>query len=386
AARVGKLPEAEKQGEQTKDSADPKVRARTLYELTLVQLKAGSITPAKAIERLEEARFLWRGGPLELTVTRRLADLYLQQGEARKGLSLLRAAAAEFADSPEAPAIAQRMTQAFEDLYLNGGADRLKPLSAVALFQEFRELMPAGEKGDRMIAALADRMVKVDLLDQAAALLEDQVKTRLQGVERARVGARLAAIRLLDRKPDAALEALKLSDGADLPGQLAAERRRLEARARLEKGQGDVALALIAGDDSPDGLLLRVDIAWRAQKWADAAAAIGALVEARGEDPAKLSAEGEQLVLNRAVALSLAADHDGLKALRDRFGDSMGAGPFADAFALLTSDFAEADALKPVAEQLKGVEQVEGFLAAYRKRLQLASLSDQATTRPVPAP
>jgi hypothetical protein len=385
ASRVGRLPEAKLQWEQVKETTNPQIKARTLYELTLLQLKDQTITPADAIDRLEQARFLWRGGALELAVTRQLADLYLQEGDARRGLSLLRGVAAQFADSPEAAAITQRMSDAFADLYLKGGADKLKPLTAVALFQEFRELMPAGAKGDQMIAGLADRMVKVDLLEQAAALLDEQMRKRLSGTDKARVGARLAAIRLLDRKVDTALDALKLSDGPDLPAELVAERRRLEARARVEKGQGDVAVSLVAGDTSADALLLRVDIAWHAQKWAEAATALAALIDERKEDAAKLSSDGAQLVLNRAVALSLAGDHDGLKDLRTRFGEGMSGGSFADAFALLTSDFSEADSLKPVAEQLKGVEQVEGFLATYRKRLEMASLSAPAAAAADPA-
>ena len=60
-----------------------------------------------------------------------------------------------------------------------------------------RELTPIGRRGDEMIRRLADRLVAVDLLDQAAELLQHQVDHRLQGAARAQVATRLA-----DHLPD----------------------------------------------------------------------------------------------------------------------------------------------------------------------------------------
>ena len=45
-----------------------------------------------------------------------------------------------------------------------------------------------------MIRRLADRLVSVDLLDQAADLLQYQVDHRLQGAARAQVAIRLGVI------------------------------------------------------------------------------------------------------------------------------------------------------------------------------------------------
>ena len=59
-----------------------------------------------------------------------------------------------------------------------------------------------------MIRRLADRLVAVDLLDQAAELLQHQVDHRLQGAARAQVATRLAVIYLMNRKADRALATL----------------------------------------------------------------------------------------------------------------------------------------------------------------------------------
>ena len=107
-------------------------------------------------------------------------------------------------------------------------------IDALALFYDFRELTPIGSRGDEMIRRLADRLVSVDLLDQAADLLQYQVDHRLQGAARAQVATRLAVIYLMNRKPDRALAALRATRSADLSNELRNQRLLLEARALSE--------------------------------------------------------------------------------------------------------------------------------------------------------
>src|SRR6201999_4035733 len=93
-------------------------------------------------------------------------------------------------------------------LFLDGRADGLEPVQAVALWYEFKDLTPVGADGDLMVRKLARRLVDVDLLDQAADLLKYQVDNRLDGVAKAQVATDLATLYIMDRKPEAAIEAL----------------------------------------------------------------------------------------------------------------------------------------------------------------------------------
>ena len=125
----------------------------------------------------------------------------------------------------------------FDALFLAGKGDAMPPIDALSLFYDFRELTPIGRRGDEMIRKLADRLVSVDLLDQAAELLQHQVDHRLQGAARAQVAARLAVIYLMDRKPDRALQALRATRTGDLPNELRNQRLLLEARALSDIGR-----------------------------------------------------------------------------------------------------------------------------------------------------
>ena len=97
-----------------------------------------------------------------------------------------------------------------------------------------------------MIRRLADRLVQMDLLDQAAELLQHQVDHRLQGAARAQVAVRLAVIYLMSRKPDRAIQTLRTTRTGDLPVELRNQRLMLESRALSDTGRADVALEVVA--------------------------------------------------------------------------------------------------------------------------------------------
>ena len=67
-----------------------------------------------------------------------------------------------------------------------------------------------------------------------------------------------------------------------------------------------------------------------------------------------------------AVALTLAGKPAKLRRLGRTFGPAMAAGPYRETFALLVGDL-EPDRVKSIAEELAQVEQVESFMASYRK-------------------
>lgn len=409
--KIGERDEALGLWTKLADSPVEEIKARSQYDLVEERLKAGDLKPAEAIAPLDALRFVYRGGDFEFNLLRKLGALYLGDNQSRKGLVALRQAAANFPDRHEAKEIGEEMSKAFRELYLENGADRLSPLTAVALYDEFRELTPAGADGDRMITLLADRLVKVDLLGRAAELLDTQVKKRLTGLDKVRAGTRLAAIRMLDQKPELALQALKDSAfEAAVPPDLAAERKRLEARATFDSGDTLGGLRMLEGDDSLEAKWLRADMQWRVREWPAAATALGELIageeQAMAEekaaaeaamdvtkDPAAAigSAEAEEalkaeqaqhfkdrvapLVLNRAVALSLASDRRGLKALANEYGKRMESTDQAKAFAMLTAP--DNGLVESVSAAMSSVERIDAFVTDYRERLKKASLSER---------
>ncbi|WP_209765882.1 tetratricopeptide repeat protein [Azospirillum rugosum] len=334
-AQTGETDRAVEQLNAAYNSLDRFYRTKAGLALVNLQLAEGRMSPPAAAEQLAGLTFTWRGDDLEMKVRQRMGEVLIAAGQFADGFNAMKETAALVADTPRAEAITREMSRVFADLYKDG-AQRLPTIDALQLYDQFRELTPVGEAGDEVIRQLAERLISVDLLNRAADLLQHQVEYRLAGQDKARVGTRLASVRLLDNKPDDALKALELSNVPNIPPDLAAERRLMQAKALAELGRGDEALLLLAQDDSKPANLLRVDIAWRGQKWEAAAFALNKIIGAPPAGSQPLDPSISQLVLNRAVALALAGDGTGLNLLRKDFGVAMAAGPDADAFRVLT--------------------------------------------------
>ncbi|MBI1778643.1 MAG: tetratricopeptide repeat protein [Proteobacteria bacterium] len=352
--------------------------ARVRSAMTLIDegLARGKVTRADAIQKLDSLRFGWRGDNVELELLRRLGTLYLEEGDYRNGLTVLKQAASSFPEGPTTRQITETMTGAFKKLFLDGAATALPPLVALALYDDFRELTPPGNDGNEMIRKLADRLVSVELLDRAGGLLDRQVRVRLQGVDKARVGAQLAVIRLLDRKPDAALKAIDDSGADGVPAELARERAQLKARALLELERPDEALRLLAADDSREADLLRADITFRSQKWKEAAQVYARLVGSVDPSTARLDGPMGNLVLNWAIALSMANDQATLATVRQRFASAMERGPLREAFGLITNPSEGAlNDFTTITRRFQELDRYQSFLSSYRERLKNEQLS-----------
>lgn len=369
AAQNGEVDTAVTLYDRTIEGRDRLSRALAVLEKTELLLSEEDMSPAEAVEELDSLRYVWRGDTLEFRILRRLGELELAAGLYRDGLRTLKRAASNFPEHPQAPQLADDMRISFEKLYLDGDADNLEPVTAIALFNEFRELAPAGVAGDAMIRRLADRLVAVDLLDQAAELLAHQVEFRLEGVEKGEIGSRLAMVQLLNRKPELALKALDDSRVPGLPPVIAQERAIAAARAHTQLASYDRALSGLAGLAGDDVDLLRAEIYWRSQDWRRAADVFARLAGPLPQTAETLPSERSRHVMNRAVALALAGASNRLAALGQTYGSAMEKTPFGPDFRIITSvesaprDFAE------VLQRVAMVDEFQAFMDSYRSRL-----------------
>lgn len=343
------------------EGKDDLYRAKAGLSLTRLELERGDITPAQAIDRLEGLRYAWRGDELETLINFRLGQVYIDNGNYLKGLSVLRNAASFSPDSHMAREVTAYMTKAFRNLFTGKGVlGAVPPLEAISIYDEFRELTPAGAEGDSFIAALAEHLVDADLLGRAAELLENQVTHRLEGADAAETAIRLAAIRLLDDKPEGALQALKTAearymeqpdskpeeDGAEeehssgraIPPEKLHEIKLLRARALSELNRSEESLAVLSDMElDKDVSRLKADVAWSAGSWQDAAEAFQDLIVAEDLSLTRpLTPYQTDLILNRAIALNLAGNRVGLTNLRERYGDAMKQTEKAQMFEIVT--------------------------------------------------
>lgn len=372
---VGHFEKAIDEFDNAAEGENREFRALARFAETELQLRTRKISPKEAAEQLDKLRFSWRDQSFEFNLLFRYAQLQREAGDYPSALRALRSLVNYYPDDKDTPKASQLMSDMFKLLYLQGGADTLSPISAIGLFDEFRDLTPTGAEGDEMIRKLADRLAKVDLLDRAAELLKHQVAYRLSGVDKARVGAQLALLDVMNQQPQAALDGLAASEAPAEPDELVRQRRHLKARALSDLDKTADAIHALDGDTSVEAAELRSEIHWKAQDWPGAATDFEAMLP-RPDRGAKLDDRQSAICLRWATALVLANDERGLAGLRRNYGPAMTGTPYAEGFSLLTSALdRETPNMPEIAAKIKEVEGFKGFLSDYRKRMQDSGLS-----------
>nr|WP_244469043.1 hypothetical protein [Afipia felis] len=178
------------------------------------------IEPDAALNDLETLSVLWRGDETEIKNLQMLAHLYAEKDRYAEAFAAAMTATRLRPNSEVSRQMQDEASALFAQLFLSDKGDSLPPIKALGLFYQYRDLTPIGRRGDEMIRRLADRLVAVDLLDQAGELLQYQIDHRLEGAARAQVAARLSMIYLMNRKPARAIAALRSTRIGDLAGEV----------------------------------------------------------------------------------------------------------------------------------------------------------------------
>jgi tetratricopeptide (TPR) repeat protein len=348
--------------------SNPYDSAQAVYYRTDSELADGEITREQAIDRLERLRFRWRGDALELATLRKLAQFYFGKQDWRDGLRILRVATQYFPDDDAGREAQDDMRNAFEDLFINGKADKLPPIQSLALFYDFIDLTPIGPAGDDMIRRMSDRLVAVDLLGPAEDLLKYQIDKRLDGMARSQVATRLATVYLMDKKAEDALSILAATRISGLPDDVNHQRMLLEARALAGLKRWDQAIDMIADDPTSDAAELRAEIYWQSGNWAVAGQSAEQQLGSRFSDAAPLTGLERNTVMRAAVAYSLASDQTSLDRLRTNFLPKMKTTPDASAFNVVTQKIdTQGMAFKDAAAQIASVDTLKSFLSDFKK-------------------
>ncbi len=301
-------------------ASDDRIASPATMHAAMLRFQLGKANAPDTLAQLDSLRFRWRGDDTELQIIGSMGQIYLSLGRYRDALEVLKTAGQQFGAQPQAVQIQTTLNQAFRNLFLGGMADGLQPVEALGIFNDFRDLTPIGADGDEMVRRIVRRLVDVDLLDQAADLLQYQIDNRLQGVAKSSVASDLAAIYLMDRNPQKALQALWSTRTTLLPKNVMQERRVLEARALVELGQPDKALDALGNDASPDGNDVRADIYWAQRDWTHAAGVLEKTLGDRYKSDSPLAIADEGRLIRAAVAYSLLKDQPSLNRMNDRWG------------------------------------------------------------------
>jgi tetratricopeptide (TPR) repeat protein len=339
-----------------------------LLEIVLRQ-KRDQISQAETLRDLETLSATWRGDGLEVKTLQMLARIYSDIGRYGESFAAARTATRLQPNSEISRQGQDAAAALFAQLFLSPKGDDLPPVDALGMFYEYRELTPIGRRGDEMIRRLADRLVAVDLLDQASELLQYQVDKRLEGAARAQVAARLAMVYLTNRKPDRAIAALRTTRIADLSGELRQQRLLLEARALSDVGRHGLALDIISNISGREAIRLRSDIYWASRRWREASEQIELYYADRWRDFRPLNPVEKGDVIRAVVGYALAEDAIGLARFREKYAPLMSGEADRAAFETASKPAAANSAeFTEIAKMAASVDTLEGFLREMKTR------------------
>ncbi|WP_257099116.1 tetratricopeptide repeat protein [Pseudovibrio flavus] len=349
-------------------STDGPWAAEAQFRSTHIRYRDGYIDREEAIDQLDGLVTSWRGDKTEINALRLLARLRAQQGDYQKAFEAMKQALYSDPEAEETRRLQEEMGSVYTSLFLDGKANELDTIRALSLFYDFRELLPVGSRGDKMVRNLANRLIDLDLLQQAASLLSHQIDNRLKGAAKAQVAADLAVVYLLDRKPEEALRALSRTRQGQLPRVLQRQRSIVEARALTESGRPDLALELVRNMSGSDVERLRADTMWAAEHWQDAGEQLERMHGSRWSDAAPLSKQERLDVLKAAVGYTLAEDRLGLERLRQKYAEKMSTSEHASAFNVVTRPIEERGVpFREVARAVTSTDSLQMFLQEYRR-------------------
>ncbi len=339
-----------------------------LLDIALRQ-KRDEITQEDALRDLETLSVTWRGDGLEVKALSMMARIYAETGRYGESLAAARTATKLQPNSDISRAAQDDSAALFAQLFLSTKGDDLPPVDALALFYEYSELTPIGRRGDEMIRRLADRLVGVDLLDQAGELLQYQVDHRLEGAARAQVAARLAMVYLMNRKPDRAIGALRTTRIADLAGELRQQRLLLEARAQSDIGRRDLGLDIISNIAGREAIRLRSDIYWAARRWRESSEQIELYYGDRWRDFKPLNPVEKGDMIRAVIGYALAEDSLGLARFREKYAALMSGEADRAAFDIASKPASTNSAeFAQIAKMAASVDTLDGFLREMKAR------------------
>ena len=319
------------------NSSDRLRRYKAEVRAAELRIKSGQLDARAGADVLDRVLLGWRGPKQELALRTRIAALRRQAGQWPEALSVLRDGRDAF---PEDHAQMDRELAATFIAFVGDGSARGLPASEfVALFDRNADLVRDIAWTEQTGTGLVDRLIGLGLQGRAEPIMERLVGQSTDPVQRARLGARLADLRMTLDDPDGAIAALAATTppaDAAVASAMMEARQLLYAHAESERGNKDAALAMLSTLQTAKADAARADIYTARKDWPQTVAALTAW-EHKAISTADLTGEQQAMVMRLAVAATLGGDTATLQRVAGTYGAAMAKGRSAGFFRVLTA-------------------------------------------------
>jgi hypothetical protein len=228
--------------------------------------KTGQISDSDYINNLQGLSTIWRGDDLEITILDTLASFYDKNGYVADAIRTWKIIASIDSGSYKSLIATTKASKAFIKYFNESSGTKLEKL---AFFYEFQDLIPLGDEGDAIILQTAAFMIDLDLIDQAAKIIEYQIKNRLIGISREYVINNLVKTYNSVNRYELGEKAVELFSTfpLNIVNPVIEERKYLYVESLIGTGQMQEAIALLYNDKGPKADELRAKAFFQLHDW-----------------------------------------------------------------------------------------------------------------------
>ena len=289
-------------------------------EQTEMLAKSGQIKTEEAILRLEKLKYLWRGDELEYRVLMKRAELEESIQHFIPALRTYKYVLDSFPGNNGSVYITHQMADLYNNFIFSkgGAAGQMSDFSLVSLFYEFRELTPIGDAGDKIVLMVARRLINLDLLEEAEQILLHQINYRLSGKDKIVTGDHLAAVYILNKKPQLAIDVLNDTDLINFGFLEHITRQRMKAKAYIDAQKYDSALEILQDDDGKESKIMKEEAYFKTASWENYAILAESSILPLIASGKSLPGNNEKEALRLAIAYSMLNRADDLKTMTNK--------------------------------------------------------------------
>ncbi|HEX2859350.1 MAG TPA: hypothetical protein VHP58_04035 [Alphaproteobacteria bacterium] len=343
--------------------AEQKDDLKTAYQAKFAFVQAlqrrGELALPQYIRYLGELARFWRGDVLETQVLRELGKQYMVNRDYRAALTAWRDLVRVAPTLPDMADLTDQMTAALVAAFDPESPAAYDPLEYLGMYYDFKELVPADDRGDRIAERVVELLLQLGLPERARVVADQLLKFRLKDpVSQGRVSLLLAQAQRETGDAAASLNTLDKWSAMMTTSIQKQQWQVAEARALTDLGQLDSAQKVLRDRDDLGVQQVRADVAWQKQDWKTLAATLHPVVQEL--NPATVSGSLPLSVVKLAYAETENGNVDMLSQLQKKWS-----GVGGDNSAAVFSTLAGTLGVTPsavLAQQSLG--QVAGSLAA----------------------
>jgi len=241
------------------------LQAHALFQKLLLDIRNGSISTSDSVKQLVSLSYMWRGDRFEAQILLTLSTLMMKNKQYNQALYYFRRLKDFYIPMYKILHLHKKMEFCFMNFFKTN-IEKTSPLRIISFYETYKEYTPSSVEEVHIIQTVATTLMKLDLLEQSAALLTSATKNK--NSKHALIDFYLDAAQLHIDNKNGEL-ALSTLNAIPQPGKdkYADQITMLTARAYAAMGKLDKALELLDEKSTVSSLKLAADLLIEKQNW-----------------------------------------------------------------------------------------------------------------------